>query len=382
MATAPPVYGPPSPNVTSTSNTDPGMLGDWYQQYLTKPPAASQATTTNWNVNPNQTVQGQVKGIIDADSPLMQQASTKAMQQTNARGLLNTSLGVQAGQAALYDAAMPMAQQDAGTYADAARTNAGEANTTSRFNADARNTRDGGMFDAATGIYRDRERYTFERDENQADRDLDRENREDTQTFTSGENRAVRSWQTGERVAGQNFDAGETALSRAWQTGERVGEQSFTAAQNTLNRDQQTRMQELQEKGMTNRQATDIASRERMQVAQQTFDSNTLAKEQAFILERDAAAFERELDEMDKQNGTALAGQYRNAMGQAVADYQTRIQAVQESDMDADVKQEQVAALGTLFQQKQQFLNTMFEAAPDWGDDWATVSAEFTDEED
>ncbi|MBF9645488.1 hypothetical protein, partial [Streptococcus pseudopneumoniae] len=78
----------------------------------------------------NQTVQGQVADTTNADGVLMQQAATKGLQQSNQRGLLNTSLGVQASQNALYEAAMPMAQQDASTYADAAKTNAGERNTT------------------------------------------------------------------------------------------------------------------------------------------------------------------------------------------------------------------------------------------------------------
>lgn len=375
------------PRVTTTSGTNPGMLGDWYQNYLEGAPPASTynpttAATTDWNVGKKQTVQGQVANIIDADSPLMQQASTRALQQSNGRGLLNSSLGVQAGQAALYDAALPMAQQDASTYADAARTNAGEANTTARFNADAgntagqfnadaRNTRNTGMFDAAVGLYGDREQRAFERRENAAER-----------TFTSSENSAQRSWQTGERRAGQNFDAGESALNRAWQSGERVNAQTFTAAQATLDRDQQTTMQRLQERGMDKRQATDIAARERMLAAQQTFDSETLANEQAFILTKDATDFEQDLKLLDQQNGTALAGQYRNAMGSAVADYQARVNEIQTSDMDEDVKQAQIASLGTLFQQKQQFLNTLFESAEDWGADWATVSGEFIDEEE
>lgn len=74
-------------------------------------------------VAPEQTVQGQVKNIIDADSPLMQQAETRALQQSNSRGLINSSMAVGAGQAALYDAAVPIAASDASMYGRVAETN-------------------------------------------------------------------------------------------------------------------------------------------------------------------------------------------------------------------------------------------------------------------
>lgn len=94
-------------------------------------PAATPATT-NWDVTPDQTVAGQVKKIIDEGSPLQQQAGARADQQSNRRGLLNSSLAVGAGQAALYDAAMPIATADAARYGQAAGYN---TDTTNKFNA-------------------------------------------------------------------------------------------------------------------------------------------------------------------------------------------------------------------------------------------------------
>lgn len=89
---------------------------------------------TGWNVAPNQTVQSQLEQVIAADSPLMQQARTRALQQANQRGLLNSSMAVTAGQSAVLDAATPIAQQDASTYSDAARFNADATNTFGRDN--------------------------------------------------------------------------------------------------------------------------------------------------------------------------------------------------------------------------------------------------------
>ena len=86
------------------------------------------------NVTPDQTVQGQVKSIIDQNSPLMQQAEARSLQQMNGRGLINSSMAVGAGQAALYDAAMPIAAADASTNAKIASDNAASANQFSMAN--------------------------------------------------------------------------------------------------------------------------------------------------------------------------------------------------------------------------------------------------------
>lgn len=124
---------------------------------------ATLAATQRVNVDPaKQTVQGQLAGILASGNPLLVQAQTRAAQSANKRGLLNSSMAVGAGESALYDAAMPIAQSDADVYnkqeftnADLAQQtelanaqsqtqtsqfNAGEANTTGRFNAGEANT--------------------------------------------------------------------------------------------------------------------------------------------------------------------------------------------------------------------------------------------------
>lgn len=118
--------------------------------------AAQQADLTKASlktgaVDDPQTVQGQLKGIIDTNSPLQQQAAARATQQASARGLANSSMAVEAGQAAVIGSALPIAQQDASTYgrqalqnqADTNRNaefNAGESNVQDRFNAGEANT--------------------------------------------------------------------------------------------------------------------------------------------------------------------------------------------------------------------------------------------------
>lgn len=133
---------PVAPPAQAAQPADPkmsAMLQDWYKSYLSSQPKTATANTTAWQPDQNSTVQGQVANITDANGPLMQRAETKALQGVNSRGLLNSSIAVGAGQSALYDAALPIAQQDAGTFAAAGKRNADAADATSQFNANSVN---------------------------------------------------------------------------------------------------------------------------------------------------------------------------------------------------------------------------------------------------
>jgi hypothetical protein len=118
----------------------------------TRTGTAESVTARQAQVDPaTQTVQGQLAGILSSGSPLLVQAQTRAKQQAQKRGLLNSSMAVGAGESALYDAALPIAQQDAGTYSEfglsnvereqqAALANQAERNTMTRTNIGEQNT--------------------------------------------------------------------------------------------------------------------------------------------------------------------------------------------------------------------------------------------------
>jgi hypothetical protein len=94
---------------------------------------------TEWKVTDDQTVEGRINRIINADSPFMQQARSRSMEQANARGLANTSMAITAGESAAYDAALPIAQTDAATFAKAAGYNADQTNQFAVTNVNAEN---------------------------------------------------------------------------------------------------------------------------------------------------------------------------------------------------------------------------------------------------
>lgn len=111
-------------NPATSAASTPGTVG-----YSVKP----------FEVTPEQTVVGQIKDIIAAGSPLMQQAEANARMVMNQRGLLNSSTAITAGHRALYDAALPIATPTAATYERAATATTGAINTEAATLAGAKN---------------------------------------------------------------------------------------------------------------------------------------------------------------------------------------------------------------------------------------------------
>jgi hypothetical protein len=118
----------------------PPIQGFTPAEGVSVPWTATGYTPTPYTVKPESLVQEQVKNIVGADSPLMQQARTKASQTMNARGLLNSTLNTQAGQEAVISQALPIATADAATYDRAMTNTANQQNAASQFGAAATNT--------------------------------------------------------------------------------------------------------------------------------------------------------------------------------------------------------------------------------------------------
>lgn len=105
---------------------------------------AQQATASTYNptmqaVSDKSTVQNQLANITDKDSALNAMAAADAGKAANRRGLLNSSMAVGAAQKAVLQSALPIAQQDAGTYAATDAANAQFTNSADQFNAGQKN---------------------------------------------------------------------------------------------------------------------------------------------------------------------------------------------------------------------------------------------------
>ena len=92
------------------------------------------------------TAQDQLAGILNKGGALMQQAATTGNQQAASRGLLNSSMGIQAAQNAMIANAAPIAQTDANLIQNNQQWNAGAQNQQNQFNTTAQNQ--GAQFNA------------------------------------------------------------------------------------------------------------------------------------------------------------------------------------------------------------------------------------------
>lgn len=114
-------------------------------QPATAPAATATSTATGYTptdvqVTPESTVAGQLASITANGSPLITQAETQALKDGGKRGLLNSSITTGAAREAVYKTALPVAQQDAQTNANAATTNATQKTGASQFLAGAQNS--------------------------------------------------------------------------------------------------------------------------------------------------------------------------------------------------------------------------------------------------
>ncbi len=87
----------------------------------------------------NETTQGQMGALLAKDSPYLTAARARASAAMNQRGLLNSTLAGTAGEAAAIDAALPIAQADAGAYQVQAGKNQDAQNVAGQTNAAAEN---------------------------------------------------------------------------------------------------------------------------------------------------------------------------------------------------------------------------------------------------
>lgn len=112
-------------NYTSTGsgygNSYVGNYGNLPQGFSNAGQGANSAYTRQ--VQPNELTSTQLTGLLNTNSPYIQQARNQAVNAANGRGLLNSSMAASNAQAAAIQAALPIAQQNATAYGMAAGQN-------------------------------------------------------------------------------------------------------------------------------------------------------------------------------------------------------------------------------------------------------------------
>ena len=312
----------------ATSTPDPAMLNQWYADYMKSQPQAAataatpQASTAEWKPDSNSTVAGQFGMLTAKGNPLMTQAETQAKQQANAQGMLNSTMAIQAGQMAGYNAALPIAQQDAATFADAGKFNAASKNTAMLTNV---------------GIEADMNR------------------------FNAGATNAAQQQQTAAGVAGfqqqQQIDANTATQIRDIEAQAAAQGRQLTAQETA-------QIRELE--AAATRQQAGFTQEQTMQAQQ--------FEQQRQML---TAQTDEQLRVLDAQNGTKLADAYRSTSQATYDAYIADVQRIQESDMDPDVKAAQIENLQGLYQTRQEYINTIYSFSPGWSSEWSQFAVEF-----
>ena len=367
---------------------------------------ALQAPTMG-NVSSDSTVAGQMDKILSSSSPLLQRAKTRAAQAANSRGLLNSSMGVQAGEEAVLTTAMPMAQQDAATYANQGLVNQGAQNQFStaanKYGTDsAMNKQQFGQNfqlqeqqfgqQTGTGAYGgkgligtnlqsqlalQKGQQDFSASEAALGRTQQTGLQKGQQDFSSSEAALGRTQQTGMLQSQQGFAAGESALGRQQQTGLQEGQQGFAASESALGRQQQlTAMREDHKNAMSSAKTTQEYGQANMTM------QNSLQKQLVSLGHTNDIAM-KTMDG-DLQMGKISAEVYANTQGaylQSVSELvrQTQItvgEIQMKEGISAEDKSKMMADQATLLTAHMAAQKSMYQGAATWDQDWANMPSD------
>ena len=267
------------------------------------------------------TVEERFNRIMDADNPLIRAARTRARQQMNQRGLLNSSIALGAAELAAAQSALPIASQDADATNRARELAArqsfeGEQNQLQRdlsLELQKRGFDENAIQRAFTGeqneANRELQKLMQERgfDENERARVARSELQLELQkrgfdenaiqrAFTGEQNEANRELQKLMQERGFKWNAEENRLQRDWQSQENTLARVWQSGENQLNRDQQRWLQESQQTWQSGENQLNRDQQRWLQESQQTWQSkeNLLSREhQKLMQELDFAGKER-----------------------------------------------------------------------------------------
>jgi len=303
---------------------------------LTQVTAPALQGPTTRQVSADETVSGQMNKILASNSPLLQRAKTRAAQAANSRGLLNSSMGVQAGEEAVLTTALPMAQQDAATYNKQGLTNQGAQNqfatAANKYGTDtAKNQQQfGNQFQLSNQNFEQQTGTGGYAGNGLIGTNLKSqlELQKSAQDFNASEAALGRTQQTALQSGQQGFASGEAALGRAQQTALQTGQQGFASGESALGRAQQTsetalgRAQQVSESALGRAQQTSETALGR---AQQTSES-ALGRTQQSALQTGQQTFATDEAALNRTQQTKmLSDQHKNSVATAktLDEYQT-----------------------------------------------------------
>ena len=299
----------------------------------------------------------QVTKLASKDSELNRMAAVEGLKVANRRGLLNSSMGVEASQDAVLKNVIPIAGQDAQTAANK--------------NAAAK------AFEY--GLTAQEAQQTWQTGEREAGQGFITSERLGTQTFQGAQAEAERKWQTGENVA-----------ARGWQTAENIAQRGFLSTQAELDRTLERTLQANQIKANDILQIRQIASTEGIEAAnralQKTLQENDIEfRMREGKLDREAAkaaqtadiAFQQQEGRLtrDLQERIAnmnLSSSDRNAASSFLTSMETMYQSTYQSIMnntalDAKTRDKYLTAAKNMRSGQIDFVEQLYDIDLDWG---------------
>ena len=247
-------------------------------------------TPQTMGVTSDMRVEDRVLGLMSADNPLMQKAREQANRMSASRGLQSSSIATENATNAMFNAALPIAQQDANTYATTAQIN-------------NQNARDVGMQDNASlnQLMLNKDGQAFTAGESAKDRALQERLQDKQFAFEGGQTDADRALQRELQESQQNFQSSENSANRSFE--KEMQDLQYRNQLGLLSAEEQMRMRELESQqafqGQQNQ--ADRTLQERLQESQQNFQAGESAADRAFTQELEQLRYNNSLGLLDAE---------------------------------------------------------------------------------
>ena len=327
-------------------------------------PSTLTGPATRSIVSPDETVSGQMDKILASNSPLLQRAKTRAAQAANSRGLLNSSMGVQAGEEAVLTTAMPMAQQDAATYNKQGLTNQTAAN---QFGLSNQNFQQ----QTGKGAYTDTTNPGGLLGANLSNQ-LKLQTAQNT--FATGEKALDRAQQTSMQTGQNTFASGEAALGRAQQTSLQDDQQTFATDEKALDRTQQTTTISQQHTNAVSTAKTLDEYQTANLTLQNQLQTSLNKLGQTNSLELTKLNADLDVGKLDAQVYANTRGAYLQSVSELVRQTQITVGELQMKEgISAEDKAAMMADQATLLTSHLTAQKTLYQNSATWSKDWAKL---------
>lgn len=327
-------------------------------------PSTLTGPATRSIVSPDETVSGQMDKILASNSPLLQRAKTRAAQAANSRGLLNSSMGVQAGEEAVLTTAMPMAQQDAATYNKQGLTNQAAAN---QFGLSNQNFQQ----QTGKGAYTDTTNPGGLLGANLSNQ-LKLQTAQNT--FATGEKALDRAQQTSMQTGQNTFASGEAALGRAQQTALQDDQQTFATDEKALDRTQQTTTISQQHTNAVSTAKTLDEYQTANLTLQNQLQTSLTKLGQTNSLELTKLNADLDVGKLDAQVYANTRGAYLQSVSELVRQTQITVGELQMKEgISAEDKAAMMADQATLLTSHLTAQKTLYQNSATWSKDWAKL---------